>query len=217
MKRSILFAAVLLALAGFAPAVIIDRIAVSVGNRVITESDLVREIRVAAFLNGVEPDLGGTAKRTAAERMVEQKLIRGELESSRYPLPSAAEVDPILAKFKQEHYPAAGDYDRELARRQISDRDVRDELLWQRTLLRFIEIRFRPGVQVSDQEIQDYFASVVEPAAHTAHPDQPVALEDYRDQIEETLAGERTDQQVDTWLREARRQAEIVFHSEVFQ
>ena len=37
--------------------------------------------------------------------MVEQKLIRRELETSRFPVPSAAEVEPILEKFKKEHYP----------------------------------------------------------------------------------------------------------------
>ena len=58
MKRRIAAAAASLAFfAALAQAVIIDRVAVSVGNRVITESDIVREIRVTAFLNGAEPDL----------------------------------------------------------------------------------------------------------------------------------------------------------------
>jgi hypothetical protein len=84
-------------------------------------------------------------------------------------------------------------------------------------LLRFIEVRFRPAVQVSDQEIQDYFDKVVAPAARAAHPGEPVVLDDYRDQIEETLAGKRVDQESDTWLKEARKRNEIVIHEDALR
>lgn len=196
---------------------IIDRIAVSVGNRVITASDLDREIRVIAFLNRTRPDFSPAGKHATAERMVEQKLIRRELETSRYPVPEAAEVEPVLARFKKDNFRSDEEFARALADAGIAERDVRDELLWQRTLLLFIDVRFRPGVQVSAQEIQDYFDKVVQPAAQAAHPGQPVGLEDYRDQIERTLAGPRVDQEVDTWLKEARKRSEVVFHEEVFR
>ena len=135
----------LLSLALLARAEIIDRIAVSVGNRVITESDLNREIRVAAFLDGVKPDFSPAGKRATAERMVEQVLIRRELEISRYPVPSAAEVAPVLEAFKKERFPNDGEYQRALADYGIADQDVKDLLLWQRTLLLFIEVRFQSG------------------------------------------------------------------------
>jgi hypothetical protein len=93
---------------------------------------------------------------------------------------------------------------------------VRAELLWQRTLLRFIGIRFRPGVQVSDEDIQKYFKETVEPTARAAHPGEPVTLEDYRNQIEENLTGDRADQEMDRWLSEVRKRTEIVYHEEAF-
>jgi hypothetical protein len=209
--------ALLAALLAAARADIIDRIAVSVGSHVITLSDLEREIRVTAFLNGVQPDFSPAGKRATADRMVEQRLIRDELENSRYPVPAPAEVEPQLEAFQKKYYPGADAYRKALARYGITGQDVRDELLWQRTLLLFIEVRFRPGVQVSDKEIQDYFDKTVAPAARLAHPGQPIALEDYRAQIERTLTGERVDQEMDRWLEQARMRTEIVFHPEVFQ
>ena len=196
---------------------IVDRIAVSVGNRVITAEDVNREIRVVAFLNGAKPDLSPAARRATADRMVEQKLIGRELEVSRYPAPSAAEVEGVLDKFRREHYPNDGDYRRALAEYSISEQDVRDELLWQRALLAFVDFRFRPGVQVSEAELQDYFDKVVKPAAQAAHPGEPVALDDFRGRIEDAIAGPRVDQEVDRWLREARGRTEIVYRDEVFQ
>jgi parvulin-like peptidyl-prolyl isomerase len=196
---------------------IIDRIAASVGTRVIAVSDLDREIRVTSFLNGVPPDLGPSAKRATAERLIEQKLIQRELEANRYPMPDASEVEPVLADFREQHFKDDEEYRRALAERGITEQDVKDELLWQRTLLRFIEVRFRPAIQVSDEEIQKYFEQVVAPAARLAHPGEPIALEDYRDQIEATLSGKRVDREMDAWLREARKRNEIVIHEDALK
>jgi peptidyl-prolyl cis-trans isomerase SurA len=196
---------------------IIDRIAVSVGNRVITASDLDREIRVTAFLNGAKPDLTPAGKRATADRMVEQKLIRFELESSRYPVPAASEVTPELEQFKAKFFAGDAEYRSALAKAGISEDDLTAELLWQRTLLMFVDVRFRPGVQVSDAEVQDYFDKTVAPAARTAHPAETPTLDQYRDEIENKLTGERVDQETDRWLAQVRQHTEIVFHPEAFQ
>jgi peptidyl-prolyl cis-trans isomerase SurA len=198
-------------------AVIIDRVAASVGNRVITASGVDRQIRVTAFQDGVKPDFSPAARRATAERMVEQKLIERELSNSRYPLPDPAELLPAIDQFRKDHFKDEPDFERALAEDGITLQDFKDLLLWQRTLLLFIEVRFESGAQITDREIQDYFEKTVKPAAQLAHPGQLVDLDDYRDQIEQTIAGKRADQQLDTWLKEARKRVEIVYHDEVFK
>ena len=152
-----------------------------------------------------------------AERMVEQQLIQQELVNSRYPVPRAAELQPAIDQFKKEHFPSEDAYRQALAKYGITEEDFTDLLVWERTLLLFIEVRFESGAQVSEQEVQDYFEKTVKPAAELAHPGQPVDLEDYRDQIEQKIAGDRADNQMKTWLAEARKRVEIVYHDEVFQ
>lgn len=210
-------AAAALAAVALLRADIIDRIAASVGNRVITTSDLDREIRVTAFLNGVKPDFTAAGKRATLDRMVEQKLIHNELENARYPIPAASEVLPELAQFKARFFANDAAYQQALAAAGITEQDLKDELLWQRTLLLFIDIRFRPGVQVTDQEIQDYFDKTVAPAARLAHPNETPQLKDYRDQIEQTLIGQKVDRDMDTWMQAARRRTQIVYHPEAIQ
>lgn len=200
-----------------ARAEIIDRIAVSAGNSVITTSELDREIRVTAFQAGISPDLSPANRRAAAERMVEQKLIRREMDQSHYPLPQASEAEPLLQQLRATRYPNDAGFHQALADYGITEQDVKDELLWQLTLLRFIEVRFRPGVRVSDEEVQEFFDKQVKPAAQAAHPGQSITLEDYRSQIENRLAEQRTDREVDKWLQDARKRTEIVFHEEAFQ
>jgi hypothetical protein len=196
---------------------IIDRIAVSVGNRAIAASDIDREIRITAFLNGVKPDFSPSARRAAAGRLVEQTLVRIEVEASRYPVPTSAEVQTALDGFKKQHYADDAAYQRALTDYGITEQDVINELLWQRTLLSYIDVRFRPSVQVSDKEIQDYFQKVVKPAADAAHPGKSATLDEYRDQIEETLAGKKEDDELNRWLEQTKQRSEIVYHDEAFQ
>jgi hypothetical protein len=196
---------------------IIDRIAVSVGNRVIATSDLDRQIRVSAFLNGTKPDWGASARRAMAERMVEQTLIRKELETSNYPVPGGDEVEPGFQAFRARLHPIAAEFAGALAEAGIAEQDLKAELLWQLTLTRFLDLRFRPGVQVTAGDIQQYFDAVVAPLARAAHPGQPVELEDYRGEIETKLTGERADREMDRWLKDARRRTVVVTHEEAFQ
>ena len=209
--------AALLVFAGVLGADIIDRIAVSVGNRVITASDLDREIRITAFLDGGQLDFSPTAKRAAADRMVEQKLIQRELETSRYPLPAPSSIDPALADFKKKNFPSGQAYQAALANYGLTEKDVREKVLWQRTLLKFLELRFEPGIQVRDEEVEAYFKNVVAPAAEAAHPGQKPELDEYWDQIEEKLVGERANQEMTKWLEEARKRTDVVYHEEVLR
>ena len=196
---------------------IIDRIAASVGNRVITASDLDRELRVAAFQDGLKPDFSPARKRATAEAMIEQKLIRTELANSRYPLPDPAELAPAIEQFKKAHFKDDPQYRATLAEYGIAEEDFKELLLWQRTLLLFIQVRFETGVQLGAQDVEEYFTKTVKPAAEAAHPGQPVSLEDYRDQIERKLTGQRADQQMDIWLRDVRRRTNVVLHEEVLR
>src|SRR5881394_1978865 len=100
---------------GVCRAEIIDRIAVVVGNSVITESEIVREIRLTALLNQEPLDFSIASKRKVAERLVEQRLMQIENEASLYPPPPADAVDEALAKVK-EGGASARSYQEELTR-----------------------------------------------------------------------------------------------------
>ena len=187
---------------------IIDRIAVSVGNAVITQSEIEQEIRITAFLNSEPADFGGEARRKAAERLVEQKLVRREITLSRYPVPPAAEAEPRL-KGLMARYPDGSVFRQALEKYGISERELLDHLLWQLTLLRFVDVRFRPGVQVSDEEVRAYFEKKVAPAS--------ASLDDVREKIEQVLIAERVDHDLDQWLKVARQRVGVEYRKEAFQ
>jgi peptidyl-prolyl cis-trans isomerase SurA len=213
LKRAII---AMLCGAALLPAEIIDRLAVSVGNRAITVSDVERQLRVSAFLSGVKPDLGLENRRKAAEAMVDQKLVSRELETARYPEPESTEIVEIFAEFKSKYFPNDADYRAALAEHGITEADVKEQLLWQRRWLSFVGVRFRPAVQVSEQDVREYFEKTVLPAALAANPGATFTLDEFRDQILTKLTGDRVDQQMEQWLGDMRGRVEIVFHEEAF-
>jgi hypothetical protein len=196
---------------------VVDRIAASVDNRVITKSEVELQIRTAAFQDGVKPDLSPKHKQEVLQTLIDQKLIQRDLESSRYPLPEASELNPLLEQFKGEHFQNEAEYQKALTSYSISDQDFRALLLWEKTLVAFIDVRFASSAQITEQEASDYFQKTVKPVAEAAHPGQQVRLEDYRDQIEKKLAGDRANLQMESWLAAARKRTQIVIHEEALQ
>jgi DNA-binding transcriptional MerR regulator len=79
--------------------------------------------------------------------------------------------------------------------------ELQNYLTWQLQLLRFIDLRFRPAVQVTNEDIEKYYQ------------DNKVGekLSDVRSQIEQKLSGERVDEQLDQWLRQSRSHTMIRF------
>jgi peptidyl-prolyl cis-trans isomerase SurA len=195
---------------------IIDRIAVTVGNTVITESDVLEQMRVTAFLNGEPFRPTPEEKRKAAERLVDVTLIRREMEISRYPWPSKSEAEQMLDKLKQSRFPGDG-YQEELQRYGISESDLLDNLLLQLTTLRFIEFRFRPAVALTDAEVATYYEKTFLPKWEQSHSGPPPTLDESRDDIEKILTQQRVDQSLDRWLVQARKQTRIDYHEGAFR
>jgi hypothetical protein len=213
MRRFLIVALVTTAACGE----VIDRIAVSMGRMVITQSAVEEQVRVTQFLNQESLDLTPAARRRAAERMIEQSLIRREMEFSRYSLPGEDETGKLLDRFRKERFPGEDSFLRALAAYGLTERVLRRQLLFQLATLRFIEIRFRPSVAVGDGEIEIYYREQFVPQWERNQNTPVPSLEEAREQVEAILIQERTDHALNLWLGDARRQARVEFHEEAFQ
>ena len=208
-----LFAAVLVA--SSASAEIIDRIAITIGDRVVTERQIIDEIRVAAFLNHEKPDLSASAKQAAGERLIKQELIRREMESTHYPLPEKSEAVPIETRLVTQHGGEAS-YSAALATYNLTREQVQEQLWWQLTTLRFIDFRFKPAIHIPDAAIERYYQGEVEKWKAQGQKEIPT-LDDSRDSIEQILTEARVDQALDSWLDEARKQLNISMRKDAFE
>lgn len=191
---------------------IIDRVAISVGNQVITKAQIDEEVRLTAFLNGGQLDLSAGERKKAADRLIEQTLIKRDMEFSHYPIPALSEADPALKTLKAR-YRADLYYQQALDRYGITEDALKQHLWWQTTLLRFIDFRFRPGILVPDKDIQDYYDQQV--VKWKEQRIQPIpSFEDSREKIGDLLTDQRIDKAIDQWLTDTRKQIAVRDHDE---
>ena len=92
---------------------------------------------------------------------------------------------------------------------------MQDQLLWQLTVLRFINERFRPGAQVSDDDVKKYYDGHMAELKKAFARDS--SFETLESKIRETLEGEQTNKQFETWLNDSRKQIRIDYHQEALQ
>ena len=206
---------VLLLFAVLAHAVVIDRIAILVNGKIIKQSDIDRDTRVTEFLNRERLNLSAGTRKAAANRLIDQVFIRGDLELGGYPEATLSDADRELDLIRAQRYPNSAAFNRVLASYGLTQLDLRTEFQWQLTVLSFIDRRFKPAAVVSDEEIQNYFAEH-HAALERASPGK-TALDDFRQQIENTLSGEKVNQLFFSWLDEQRKQAKIQYLEEGFE
>lgn len=206
--------AILFTLAFVSHAELLDRVAVTIGNQVITQLEISTEIRMTAFLNNEPPQFTAKAKRDAATRLIEQKLVAREMELGHYGDGTEPEAGAMLEKLEQTRSHNKGEFDSALKTAGITKKQLLDHLLWGLKLSSFIDLRFRPAVQVSRDEIEEYYKNKVLPDPATGKKLDLVKL---RQQIRQTLSADRADQQMDTWLKDAESRAHIEFHKEAFE
>ncbi len=189
---------------------IVDRIAITVGHQVITELQVDEEIRVTALLNHQPISRELDARRAAADRLVAQLLVEREMKLSRYPLPSADDVSKYMTQIVAQ-FGGAAQFQSALQTYQVPENTLRDHLALQLTTLQFIEFRFRPDTGVSDAEIESEYKRETSNWEASHSQGAPPSLASSRESIRKALIEARTDQILDTWLEESRKQVSIVY------
>jgi peptidyl-prolyl cis-trans isomerase SurA len=197
-------------------AAVIDRIAVIVGRHVIKTSDIVRDLRLTEFLNRESVNLGPEAKRKSAERLIDQEIIRQEIVTGGYRRPPEAEGQAYEKQLEKDRFHGSAVQMREaLAKYGLTEEMLRDELLWQLTVLRFIDQRFRAGVLVTDEEVKSYYDQNLD-ALRGKNP-QAYSLQALQPKIRSTLEGDRINQSFNEWLEQQRKIYRIEYRQEAFE
>jgi len=199
-----------LIVAGIISGVIIDRIAIIVGNSIIKDSDIDRDIRATDFLNG-RPLKLGAERKPAADRLINQALIRREIRIGDYPTATFQEADQELENLEKQRFANEAAFEKALSSYGLTPLDLRAAFRWQLTVLRFIDQRFKPAVVVTDQQVEDYYKQH-KAALDREHPGQ--SPEDLHDAARDTLIAEQVNKLFFDWLDQQRRDAKIEYHEE---
>lgn len=196
-------------------AVVLDRIAVIAGTHVIKTSDIDRDIRLTDFLNREPLKITSATKHEAAERLITQDIIRQEIITGAYQRPPEAEGAALEVQLRRDRFGNSSQrmHD-ELQKYGLTEGELRDRLLWQITVLQFINLRFRAGVVVTDQDIRNYYDRH---AAELRKQQPNGTLEALSPKIKEVIEGERINQSFNEWLDQTRQDYRVEYKPEAFE
>lgn len=180
----------------------VDGVAARIEDDVITESEI-RE------LGAFEQLVDGKAKSRAEviRLLADQWLIRTEAATARNAQPSAADVDRAVAEFAKQ-FPSQEVFQQRSAEAGLTPAAIRRLISQQLYLSRFIDYRFRPAAQVTDQQVEDYYNTEFVPQLKARNAAVP-ALDDVDDTIREILILRAIQGRADKWLADTRDRVKL--------
>jgi len=191
-------------------AVVLDRISVIVGKRVVKSSDVDRNLRVSQFLNQEPLKLTNLEKKKVASRLIDQEIIRQEMMNGGYSQPTGQDAEAYLKQLRADRFKGSDPAMRAaLTQYGLTEDQLRTYFLWQLTVLDFIDQRFRPGVLVTDEDVKTYYEQH-KAALQKANP-KGSSLEALDAKLREVIAGERVNQNFEEWLTQTRRRIRVVY------
>jgi hypothetical protein len=180
----------------------VDGVAVRIEDDIITESE-VREL--AAFQLLVD----GKAKprEELIRELSDQWMIRSEANATKYAHPPAAEVDRAYAEFVKQ-FPSPEEFQKRRVSAGLTEAAVRRMVAQQLYLSRFIDYRFRPEAQVSDEQVETYYRDEFSPQLKARNEPVP-PLDDVDDTIREVLIQRAISDRAAKWLTDSRDRLKI--------
>jgi hypothetical protein len=198
-----------------ADSVVLDRVVAVVNDHAILASDLDDEIRLSVLDPG-RGGLGVLTREGALDQLISRTLIQQQIreEDLQSVEPSTAEVDARLEEIRKElpacvHKDCASEagWKAFLIAHGLTPERVLAYLRYRIEILRFIEERFRQGIQIPEQDIQAYYDKTLLPQYAKGEAVPP--LDEVAPRIQEILLQRRVNVLFDGWLENLRKQGEI--------
>ncbi len=96
-----------------------------------------------------------------------------------------------------------------LQRYGLTEAELREQLLWQITVLQFINQRFRGGVVVTDQDVRSYYDQHL--AELQSEYPKNNGFDALEPKIHDMIEGQRINQTFNEWLDQARMSEHVEF------
>lgn len=193
----------------------IDGVVAIVNGDVILESDVDEERRFEA----IQPYRGLEAERSrgrAVQRLINRTLIiqQAAWEADQIAV-SEEDLDKQLKTLREDipackkfHCETDAGWDKYLASNGFTVKEFRDRWRQRMQLLKLIDIRFRNGIHISEDEIKDYYEKTMLPE-YARQKVTPPKLEAISQRIEEVLLQQRVSGLLRDWLQSLRAQGNV--------
>ncbi len=213
-KSTLLAALALLAfsfLAGRTQAEVIDRIVATVNGRIILQSDWDEGLCYEALLNNRNLEQFSEEERRAVlDRLIDQELLREQMNSSSFVHATAAEVSARVEEARKR-YPeiaTAEAWQSFLAQYHLTEKDLSDHVRQEIDVLRLVDARLRPTVQIDSKSIEAYYRDQFAPKLkQSGAPEVPLA--EVSAKIRELLTEQKVSELLVSWLQTLRSEGNV--------
>jgi peptidyl-prolyl cis-trans isomerase SurA len=192
---------------------VLDRLIAVVDGDVILESDVDEERR----FEEIQP-YRATADSTRAriiERLVDRTLILQQAALQPEDSVPSKDLDLQVATLrkdipacKQYHCDTDAGWKKFLADHGFTEEEFRAQWLQRMQLLKFIEVRFRNGIRIKDEEIKAYYEETMLPE-YAKQSVTPPPLATVSRRIEEVLLQQQVGALLEDWLKSLRAQGSV--------
>ena len=190
---------------------IVDRIVATVNGHAILQSDWEDAVHYEAFIAGHSSGQFTSADRNAAlDRMIDQELLRQQIRSADFQHASDAEVSTRIQEIRKQ-YPGAeseSGWHAALSRYGLTEKELENRVALQLDLLRLVDARLRPTVQIDSKSIESYYNQELLPQLRQSGAQQ-IPLAQASPKIKELLTQRKIDQLLTAWLQTLRTGSEI--------
>lgn len=195
--------------------VVLDRVVAVVNNRAILLSDVEDEIRLSV-LDPVRVGQGPLTEQHALEELISRTLIEQQIRQEDLETiePSQQEVNTRLEDLRKqlpacirENCASEAGWKAFLASHGLTAERVEAYARYRVEILRFIEQRFRQGIQISQQQIEDYYHNTLLP--QYAPGEAVPSLNEVSSRIQEILLQQQVNVLFDHWLDNLRQQGDV--------
>jgi len=190
---------------------IVDRVVTDVNGHVVLQSDWEQEVAFEALSNGRDPDSFTTAERKAAlDRLIDQELLGEQMKSASFEHASESEATVRLAEARKQYPGAATDegWHAVLSRFGLAEKNLVAHVQQQIDLMRLVDARLRPAVQIDSRTIEAYYREKFVPQVKQSGVGE-VPLADVSGRIRELLTQEKVNELMVSWLQSLRSESKV--------
>ena len=190
---------------------VIDRIVATVNGRIILQSDLDEALSYEALLNGRNlSQFTDDDRRLVLDRLIDQELLRRQLKSTDFKHATDAEAAARVSDARKQYAEAVTDagWQSVLDMYHLREKDLLSHVQQQLDLMRLVDARLRPTVQIDSKTIEAYYREKFVPQLRQAGSGE-VPLADVSGRIRELLTEQKVSELLVSWLQTLRSEGDV--------
>jgi peptidyl-prolyl cis-trans isomerase SurA len=189
---------------------VVDRIVATVNGHVILQSEWNEELSYEAVLSGRRlSDFSDEERKAALDRLIDQELLAEQMATASFSRASEAEAEAKVTEARSQNHTAGENqaWTAALAEFRLTEKDLVEHVRRQLDVMRLVDARLRPVVQVDAKSVEAYYREKFVPQLQAGST--MVALDDVSDKIRDLLTEQKVNELLVSWLHTLRSEGAV--------